>query len=350
MAHEAECDLAREEFIVLYVADRERGIVRTEADYLEMYPGCEPAISEEWTRLHRIFDGAAKPAPSPAPESLSQSRPSRPWSLDRYRIDRELGRGAQSTVFLAWDQVLGRPVALKVLKATWTGSDDLVRRFRIEARALARLDHEGLAAIHDAGSARGLEYFAMRFVDGHTLSAEVDARGPASKAAVMRSVALMEKVARALHTARERGCVHRDVKPANIMVTKGDEPVVLDFGLVSLREAEATSLTMTGDVLGTPAFMAPEQIAGDKKRIDRRTDVYGIGATLRALVTRTWPRPEDPAPERPSRANPAIPRDLDAVLATALDPDPDRRYATAAALADDLARVRLGKSVAVRPP
>ena len=98
------------------------------------------------------------------------------WRLGRYRVERELGRGAQSTVFLAWDESLERHVALKVLKAAWSGSDDLVRRFQIEARALARLEHEGLAAIHDAGSARGLEYFAMRYVEGRTLAQEIAAR------------------------------------------------------------------------------------------------------------------------------------------------------------------------------
>ena len=158
---------------------------------------------------------------------------------------------------------------------------------------------------------------------------------------MLRCAGLIEKAARAVHVAHQHGMVHRDLKPANVMVTAAGDPVVLDFGLVRFRELEDPTLTTTGDLLGTPAFMAPEQVAGDKARIDRRADVFGLGATLYALVTQAPGAgvPAHRARGRASRANPAAPRDLDAVLATALAADPDLRYATAEAFADDLARV-----------
>jgi formylglycine-generating enzyme required for sulfatase activity len=332
MPDDRERELAREDFIVLYVADRERGEERAEADYLKLYPGCESVISEEWDRLRRVLEEG--PSAGPEPRREGEEGPARSWTLGRYRIREELGRGAQGTVFLARDEVLGRDVALKILKASWSGSDALVRRFEIEAKALARLDHAGIAAVYDAGSARGLQYLVMRYVEGHTLAEEVRRAPAPDKDEILRRAGLVEKASRALHEAHERGLVHRDVKPGNIMVTKAGEPVVLDFGLARLLEIAEPDLTITGDLIGTPAFMAPEQKAGDRRRIDRRTDVFGLGATLRELA---------------GGDRRVVPRDLRAVLATALDPDPDRRYATAASLADDLRRIRLGQRVAVRP-
>jgi formylglycine-generating enzyme required for sulfatase activity/predicted Ser/Thr protein kinase len=347
MPDETDSDLQREEFIVLFVADRDRGRLRSEEEYCRLYPGAEQVIAREWRRLQDLYGGAstvAGPLP-PAPESP----PERTWSLDRYRVERELGHGGQGSVFLAWDTTLRRRVALKILKASWSGSETMVRRFALEAQALARLEHPGLAAVHDVGSAHGLEYLAMRYVEGRTLARELAASGSApARAGVLRYVEIVEKAARALHAAHEGGLIHRDVKPANVMITPDGEPVVLDFGLARFREGPTATLTVTGDVLGTPAFMAPEQIAGDRARIDRRSDVYGLAATLHEAVTGGGREPGAPR-GRARRLNPAVPRDLEAVLQAGLDPDPDRRYATAEAFADDLSRIRTGQPVAVRP-
>ena len=169
MADGSRCDAASDEFVTLYVADRDEGRIRDEADYLRLYPGCEDVISREWRRLEALLAGD-----EPPPEAAAPARaPSRPAELGRYRIERELGRGAQGTVFLALDTNVGRRVALKVLKTSWSGSEAMVRRFELEAQALARLDHPGIVAIHDAGSAHGLEYFAMRYVEGRTLAREL---------------------------------------------------------------------------------------------------------------------------------------------------------------------------------
>ena len=285
------------------------------------------------------------------------------WQLGKYEIERELGRGAQGSVFLAVDTSLRRHVALKVLKASWSGSDAMVRRFEREAQALARLDHPGLATLHDFGSDHGLHYFAMRYVEGRTFAAELASRGdapPPGRDEVRRCVALIEKAARAMHAAHEAGLIHRDLKPGNLMITPDDEPVILDFGLARLHEAGAPTLTVTGEIFGTPAFMAPEQLAADHGRIDQRTDVFGLGAILHEALTgasrRAMAADAGAAPtwlrqRRSARGlNPAVPRDLDAVLQAALSPDLDRRYASAAAFADDLARVRLGLPVLVATP
>jgi formylglycine-generating enzyme required for sulfatase activity len=337
MRDEAEARLARDDFIVLFFADRDAGVVRTEAEYRQIYAGFEDVVSEE---LRRLSSQGDKASPAPAAPARDEPRARHAWTLGRYRIERELGRGGQGTVFLAYDTKLDRHVALKLLKPTWSGFSSMVRRFEREAQALARIDHPGLATVHDAGAAHGAEYLVMPYVEGCTLAQELASRDlsvPLGRADVLRCVTIVEKAARALHVAHEAGLVHRDVKPGNIMVGAGDEPVVLDFGLAFFRELEAEKLTITGDILGTAPFMAPEQVAGARDRVDRRTDVFALAATLRALL---------PDAGRPSSA---VPRDLVAVLDAGSHPDPDRRYATAEAFADDLARIRRGEPVTVKP-
>jgi formylglycine-generating enzyme required for sulfatase activity len=365
MPEQADFDATRADFVVLFIADWERGAVRTEEEYRRRYPGHEHLISAEYRRLADAL------GPAPALEAGEPSRLAGPsegarpaWTLGKYRIERELGRGAQGTVFLAVDTSLGRQVALKVLKASWSGSQAMVRRFEREAQALARLDHPGIATLHDFGSDHGLHYFAMRYVEGRTLAEELAAprdQGPANRDEVQRFVTLMEKAARVVHAAHEAGLIHRDLKPANVMITPDGEPVILDFGLARLHEADATSLTVTGDIFGTPAFMAPEQLAAEHGRVDQRTDVFGLGAILHEAVTGAARRATGDAegsgvpsllrPKRPARTiNPAVSRELDLVIQAALSPDLDGRYASAADFADDLARVRDGLPILVEAP
>jgi formylglycine-generating enzyme required for sulfatase activity len=328
---------ALDELVILFVTDRDLGITRSDADYLALFPGLEPVIAEELGRLRR--DSTAPGAAEPPPAAPSRSSN---LVLGRYRIGRELGRGGLGTVFLARDLELGRDVAVKVLKASWSGSSVAVRRFEREARALACLDHPGLATVHDSGSTHGLQYFVMPFFEGRTLREEITARaargGPIDDGELMRLVVLIEKAARSLHVAHEAGLVHRDVKPGNLMIRPDDEPVVLDFGLATFGESGGEVLTLTGEILGTPGFMPPEQTAADYARVDRRTDVWALAATLRWAASLVGG-----APRR-------LPRRIEAVLAVAMDPDPDRRYATAAAFAGDLERARLGQPLAIRPP
>jgi formylglycine-generating enzyme required for sulfatase activity len=366
MAGDASPDLDRDDFIVQFLNDLARGELKTLEEYYQRYPGHEDVIASEWRRLRRLADddsvtGAGRPSDPTIPETEPAPAKTRATALGKYRIERELGGGSQGTVFLAWDTALNRRVALKVLKASWSASSAMVRRFEVEAQALARIDHPGIATVFDAGAIRGLHYIAMRHVEGRTLAEEIaDRKKSGSRigaAEVARLVTVTEQAARALHYAHEAGLVHRDVKPGNLMISPGGAPVLLDFGLALLRGSDHR-LTATGDVLGTPAFMAPEQMAGERGRVDRRADVYGLAATLHEALTCRASRPRherDPAAAlraRPParRLEPSLSRDLEAVLAAALERDPDRRYATAAAFADDLARVRAGSPVLVRPP
>ncbi len=290
-------------------------------------------------------------------------------TLGPYRLLEELGRGGQAMVHLAEDTRLGRRVALKILTGLGPLSETAMRRFKREAEVASRLDHPGICAVYDAGIEQGTPYIAMQHVDGTTLAERIDTTrsekgsttGSTTRSEVQELVNLVEKAARALHAAHEAGIVHRDVKPGNIMVTPGGDPVLLDFGLAAGEDSGLVTLTATEDRPGTLAYMSPEQLMDRPVRLDRRTDVYSLGVTLYEGLTLRRPfRAETreamyqaiqyETPENPRRFNPHLSRDLKAVLDTALEKDRNRRYQTALDLAEDLRRVREMEPVAARPP
>jgi len=323
-----------------------------------------------------------------------------PESVGPYRILSELGRGGQAVVYLAEDTRLNRPVALKLLKGVGRVSGPILQRFRREAEVASRLDHPGICPVYEAGSEEDAAYIAMRYVPGRSLAAlisepardtagrprhivlqETDTEEPdflprqrpqrrarsstgstsASGEEIRRVLQFAEQAARALHVAHEAKIVHRDIKPGNIMVTPGAEPVILDFGLAgSEEEAGLLTLTRTGDVMGTPAYMSPEQVRGRPGLVDRRTDVYSLGATLYQCLTLRLPFEADSRealhrailedmPPDPRKQNPRISSDLKVVLETALEKDANRRYQTALDLAEDLRRVQNREPIAARP-
>jgi WD40 repeat protein/serine/threonine protein kinase len=284
-----------------------------------------------------------------------------------YRLIRELGRGGQGQVYFAEDERLGRKVALKLLPPHVTESTELFLRFQREAAALSKLDHRGISTVYETGTCGGVPYIAMRYVEGSTLARtiahEAERRPnepPSSGTYVARMVRIFELVARALHAAHEAGLVHRDIKPGNIMLTPEDDPVILDFGLVHDEEGCLPRLTLTGDVIGTPPYMSPEQAASERTRVDRRSDVYSLGVALFEAVT--WKLPFD-APTvpgiyqkilagsvpDPTRLNRAVGTDLKVILETALDRDRSRRYQTALDFAEDLRRYREHETIRARP-
>ena len=304
-----------------------------------------------------------------------------------YQLVNELGRGGQGAVWLAEDTRLHRRVALKVLSGLGPSADKAVERFRREAEVTSRLEHPGICAVYDAGVDDEVPWIAMRYVEGETLSARLarTVSGPdvhsyvdldsddevalgassaetttSTREQVMETVEIFEKVARAVHAAHEEGVIHRDLKPGNIIVSTSGDPVVLDFGLARDTEGDLQTLTNTGDFFGTPAYMAPEQLTGRRIRPDRRADVWSLGVALYECLANRRPfhAPTREGlyqailtkePQRPARAVPAAPRDLAVVVETALAKDRDRRYQTAAVLADDLAAVRRGDPVTARP-
>jgi eukaryotic-like serine/threonine-protein kinase len=291
-------------------------------------------------------------------------------TIGPYSVLEELGRGGQGVVYLAEDTRLNRKVALKVIETV--GPDmptDRLQRFHREAEAASKLDHPNICGIHEAGEANGVHYIAMRYVEGETLAHQIEAARdkhdtdstPSTRDDIHTILVRMEKVARALHIAHEHGLIHRDIKPGNIMLTSEDEPVVLDFGLAR-DEFSGTdlSLTQSGDLLGTPAYMSPEQLMAQRIPLDSRTDVYSLGATLYECLTLNRPyealtraelyqRILTDDPPSASSLNRAIPRDLQIVLDTAIEKNRDRRYQSALALAEDLRRVREFKPIAARP-
>ena len=265
-----------------------------------------------------------------------------PHDLPDYELQEELGRGGMGVVYRAWQRSLQRDVAVKlILRGTLASTDDLAR-FQAEAEAAGRLQHPHIVPIYEVANHNGQCYFSMQLVEGVTL-AEKLADGPLPS---LEAARLIATVARAIHYAHTQGIVHRDLKPANILIDAAGEPHVTDFGLAKQLDAGA-SLTRTGAVLGTPAYMAPELASGDRGAIGPACDVYSLGSILYALLTGRppfqGPSPvdtvlmvleQDPLP--PRLLNRKLDRDLEMIVLKCLQKPPDLRYASAAALADDL--------------
>jgi predicted Ser/Thr protein kinase len=274
-----------------------------------------------------------------------------------YEVVRELGRGGMGVVFHARHAELGSDVALKVILAGPDGaSANAIARFETEAQAAGRLSgHPNIAAVTDFGRHDGNLYLAMEFVEGTPLDVLID-QGELSREAAARAVA---HTARALHHAHGAGVLHRDVKPANVLIRADGTAKLADFGLARQQAADAdvTRLTQSGELLGTPAYMPPEQAKG--QGVDARADVYSAGATLYACLTGVPPFQGDSVfaviagvmrnePEPPRALDPSVPPALEAIALKCLEKDPAERYATAAELADDLERWLAGEAVTAR--
>src|SRR6184192_37558 len=262
--------------------------------------------------------------------------------LGDYELLEEVGRGGQGVVFRARQKSLNRTVALKVIGLGQWASKAHLKRFRREAEAAASLEHPGIVPIHEVGEREGSCYFSMKFVEGGQLD-EIVRREPMP---VRQAAELIAKVARTVHYAHEHGILHRDIKPGNILLDANGEPHLTDFGLARLLETEST-VTRTMEVLGTPSYMAPEQAVGNNAAISSATDVYGLGAVLYQLLTGQPPFAGgttyetiklllDTEPRQPRLLNPKIDRDLSTICLKCLDKDPQRRYPSALALAEDL--------------
>ncbi|HUR29603.1 MAG TPA: serine/threonine-protein kinase, partial [Planctomycetota bacterium] len=381
---EAQDAAAVFDFLDEFLRDIERGTRLPLTHYLARYKGHEEAVgAESFADLARAGLAASTKPPSSngelAPGSVAEADPER---VGPYRLLRELGRGGQGAVWLAEDTRIARRVALKLLPAEFAAlSTERRKRLQREAEVIARLDHPCLCAVLDARIDGERPYIAMRFVEGGTLGEAIvrarEARkaehegnsrvqGPlrmAPRTAIELAGLLtyFERAARALHAAHEAGVVHRDVKPQNLMVTRAGDPVVLDFGQARDETSDSFELTRSGDVLGTPAYMSPEQILGRRDGVDRRTDVWSLGTSLFEALTLARPFEAENVPALflairgarlpdPRSLNAALPADLSLVVATALEKEPKLRYATALDFAEDLRRVREYEPVRAKPP
>ena len=272
-----------------------------------------------------------------------------------YEILGELGRGGMGVVYLARHVKLDRAVALKmILTAGHAGEADLAR-FKTEAETVARLQHPNIVQIFEVGEHGGLPFFSLEFCPGGNLAQKLKGTPlPPREAA-----ALVEKLARAMHAAHEKGVLHRDLKPANVLLADDGAPKITDFGLAKKLDADA-GRTRTGAVMGTPSYMAPEQAGGKSKEIGPACDVYALGAILYECLTGRPPfkaatemetmmqvLSDDPAPPRQLQSK--TPRNVETICLKCLSKEPARRYASAAALAEDLRRFQAGEPVQARP-
>ncbi len=275
--------------------------------------------------------------------------------LGRFELREVVGRGAFGVVYRAFDTTLDREVALKVPRAGSLGREADEARFVREARNAAQLRHPGIVPVFEVGTSGETSYIVSELVHGITLVDALTGR-PFS---FRDSAALVSRVARAVDHAHQQGIVHRDLKPANIMLGADGAPRVMDFGLAR-RDTGETTVTLEGDLVGTPAYMSPEQAAGQAHRVDRRSDVYSVGVILYELLTGELPfrgnvrmlvhQVLSAEPPRPSSLNDGIPRDLETICLRAMAKEPGDRYASAGAVADDLDRWLADEPIAARPP
>jgi serine/threonine-protein kinase len=320
--------------------EREKQFAEALADVLDGKPASAiPDLAPELAALAEI-DRAIEPS-APLPERLSG-----------HKIAGEIGSGGMGRVLLAVDEALGRTVAIKTLADRYAGDPVLRARFMAEARATAKLNHPNIVRIYSLGPADEPPHFVMEYVDGVPLTR---AAGPLTWG---QRAGMMRKVALAVQFLHERGMLHRDLKPGNILVGPDLEPKLVDFGL-ALDLGAHQRLSRAGDVAGTPGYLSPEQAAGEPQ-LDARSDVFSLGGVLYELLTGVPPfqgdtlaellhriREEDPA--LPRRIDAAIPRDLQNICLKALEKDPQRRYGAAREMADDLRRFLAGESVLAEP-
>jgi WD40 repeat protein len=318
---------------------------------------CLDLLERVWPR-----SPAAHPTPSGADFTLVTARPDVPVTIDRFEVRRALGAGGHGTVYLAYDPRLARDVALKVPRAEWLLRPDLRQRFVHEAHAAAALDHPNLIPVYEAGEAGGLCYIVSAYCHGPNLLTW--ARGQAQPVDPRTAAALVADLADGVQHAHDHGIVHRDIKPANILLMPGKGPAGLgfvprltDFGLA--RVAGVENDTRIGSVLGTPAYMAPEQADSLSAEVGPASDVYALGVVLYELLTGRTPFEgktdlqtlrkvvtEEPRPPRRIRRD--VPRDLETVCLKCLEKRPARRYSSAAELAADLRRFLAGEPVRAR--
>jgi Flp pilus assembly protein TadD/serine/threonine protein kinase len=381
-----------------YLAAAEAGTAPPREEFLARHPELAEDLDACLAALR--FIGRAAEAPRAVAAEVAGAEPpdAAAGQLGDFRLIREVGRGGMGVVYEAEQISLGRRVALKVLPFAATMDPRQLQRFHNEARAAASLDHPHIVHVHAVGCERAVHFYAMQFIEGQTLAAMIadlrraggkpvaveaqattphvpDApapaadtaphaaastqRGPRDRAYFRRAAELGVQAAEALDHAHALGVVHRDVKPANLLVDGHGGLWVTDFGLAHIQSD--ARLTMTGDLVGTLRYMSPEQALAKRVVIDHRTDVYSLGATLYELLTL------EPAfagsdrqellrqiafeePKPPRRVNKAIPGELETIVLKAMEKNPAERYATAKELADDLRRWLEDKSIRARPP
>jgi serine/threonine protein kinase/WD40 repeat protein len=351
-----------DEVVTAYVKAVEAGHAPDRDELLARHPDLADDLAAFFaaeSQVKRVAAPLRAPAVDPPTTGPSETPPAGPGTrveyFGDYHLLAEVGRGGMGVVYKARQETLNRTVALKMILGGQLATDADVRRFRAEAEAAARLDHPGIVPVFEVGQYDGQHYFSMAFVEGESLAHRL-ARGlPAPREAAE----LTRTVAQAVAYAHVEGVVHRDLKPANILIDKDGRPRLTDFGL-SKRVEGGSGLTATGQVVGTPSYMPPEQASGRGDAVGPLADVYSLGAVLYCLLTGRPPfqadNPldtlmqvlgHDPVP--PRQLNAAVPRDLETICLKCLEKDPKKRYPSAKELAADLERFLNGQPILARP-
>jgi WD40 repeat protein len=342
-----------------YMLREELGEAPTLAEYARRFPQYADQLKLQ-VELHQAMEADAEPA---QPATWNEERANRSASprtqaqagsefdaisqpeIPGYELLDVVGWGGMGVVYRAWQQRLNRIVALKMVHAGAHASPHVLARFRVEAEAVARLQHPNIVQIHEVGQHAGSPFLVLELVDGPSLARALG--GTPQRAE--RAALMVEALARAVHSAHCQGVVHRDLTPANILLTADGTPKITDFGLAKIAFGGGELRTQTGELLGTPSYMAPEQAASRHDAITAATDVYALGAILYDMLTGRPPfaaespletlrqvTSDEPVP--PSRLRPKLPGDLETICLKCLRKEPGERYATASTLADDLER------------
>lgn len=316
---------------------------------IELCPACGATITPgEWCTRCMVALALGAETPPMMVEPLG--------SIASYDLKERIAQGGMGVVYKAHQPALERSVALKLLAPHATGSADALRRFQTETAAAASLQHPNILPIYESGEENGQAFYSMPLMDGGTLADRL----PGHPIDPKEAARLMRKIAAAVAHAHQQGVLHRDLKPQNIFLDTDSEPYVADFGLAKILTQE-TALTLSGAVLGTPAYMAPEQARGKQGEAGIPADIYSLGAILYELLTGTPPfegataldvlrQVNEELPRKPASLNPRVPPDLAVICLKCLEKEPARRYATAGELADDLQCYLEHRPVQARAP
>lgn len=325
----------------------------------ELSPSQQPAADEDAPSAEPALKNPSLDDTALLTPASSSNRPVESTTSSQrfgdYEVLEEIARGGMGVVYKARQKSLGRVVALKMILDGQLASEQLVKRFQGEAEAAARLDHSGIVPVYEVGALNGRHFFSMALVEGGSLL-KLLARGPLP---AKEAADLVRQIAEAIEYAHQQGVVHRDLKPQNILLDKQGRPKITDFGLAK-RLDSADGLTASGDIVGTPGYMPPEQALGKIHELGPLVDVYALGALLyfllaarppfqAATIAETLKQIIEQEPVSPRLLNPATPLDLETICLKALQKAPARRYQSAQALADDLGRYLRGEPIQARP-
>jgi eukaryotic-like serine/threonine-protein kinase len=324
------------------------GVALESDSHAGLCPRCLVQVGIALQPAERLTAEQSSSAAADAAEGL-------PRRFGDYELLERIARGGMGVVYKARQVSLNRIVALKMILAGELATRQMVLRFRAEAEAAANLHHPNIVAIYETGELDGQHYFSMEHVDGADLG-RIAAKGPLP---AQRAASYLEKVALAVEYAHQHGLLHRDLKPSNVLIDEADQPRVTDFGLAKKFTADS-DLTMSGQLLGSPNFMPPEQASSKRGKVGRHSDVYGLGALLYHLLTGRPPfqaasleealqQVFEKDPVSPRALNPGVPRDLETICLKCLEKESSRRYATAQAVAVELGRFLRGEPIQARP-